>query len=121
MATISDGLGHEISTTSRSNGDGSKGFGFQLQDVLRKSTNSGNYSKTTTYFSYIGKHFSGVARYSYNFTYLNGRVTSYLVHTYNNSSIQSISFGISGKTSEVDAKIVNTVDSFQAFGGERSF
>ena len=90
-------------------------------DVLRKKTNAGVYLHNTDYFSYVGKNFSGLGRYNSNFTYLNGRATTYYIHTYDDSYINSVSFGISGKIAGISASITNVTRSFTAYSGEKAF
>lgn len=121
-AYMSDGEGHEVYTTVRADGDGSKGFGFRLQDYIRLKKDMGLIcEKTTEYFSYIGKHFAGLARYDSKFSSYDGVATSYFVHTYSSASISSVKFGVSGKTAGIDFTITNEQYSFPAFSNDARF
>lgn len=121
-AYMSDGQGNEISTTSRSDGDGRQGFGFQLQDYINKTCYCPVYwPPTTEKFSYIGKHFAGLARYDSKFESYNGVATTYYVHTYDESYISSIRFNVSGKTAGVEFNIANAAQSFPAYSNDVRF
>lgn len=118
-AYISDGLGNNRETNNRSDGDGSKGFGFELQDFARIHSIdiwSGNYT-----LSYVGKHFGGCVVYDSSFTYLDGVATSYYIHTYNNAVINSVEFGVSGKSAGINATIENQSSSFSAYSIDTRF
>lgn len=116
---ITDNEGHTVETTSRSDGDGSKGFGFQLQDYVRINTPDDGYIDTEC--SYIGSHFAATATYSSNFVNLNGVATSYYIHTSDDAKITSVNFGISGKSAGVNATIENVGDSFPAYSTDTRF
>ncbi|WP_186333792.1 hypothetical protein [Paenibacillus xylanexedens] len=118
---ISDGNGNEVTTSNRSDGDGSKGFGFQIQDKIRVKKTWPGITPTTEYFSYIGKHFAGLARYSSDFSSSTGVATTYYVHTWNSTSIDSVKFGVSSKTAGVDVSYKNAGSSFPAFSNDVRF
>ncbi|SYX82455.1 hypothetical protein [Paenibacillus alvei] len=121
-AYMSDGKGNEISTTSRSDGDGRQGFGFQLQDYLNKTCYCPVYwPPTTEKFSYIGKHFAGLARYDSKFDSYRGVATTYYIHTYDEAYISSIKFNVSGKTAGVEFNIANASKSFSAYSNDSRF
>lgn len=120
-AYMSDGSGNEISTTVRADGDGKQGFGFKLQDKLRKIDDLFGYFADTRDFTYIGKHFAGLSRYDSNFTNYSGVATSYYLHTYSEASISSLKFGISGKTAGLDFTITNSQYSFPGFSSDTRF
>lgn len=119
-AYLSDGLGNQITTTSRSDGDGSKGVGFQLQDYARCRVDYAN-TKDANSLSYIGKNFSCVVRYDYNFVSYDGIATSYYAHTYDQAVVNGVTFGVSGKTAGVSFDIANAQYSFPAFGADTRF
>lgn len=121
-AYMSDGEGNEKPTYSRSDGDGSKGFGFQLQDSLLIKCFCPIYLPATEgKFSYIGKHFAGLTRYDSNFSQYTGVATSYYLHTYDEASLTSVKFAVTGKTAGIDFNIVNEKKSFPAFSGDTRF
>lgn len=97
-------------TTNRSDGDGSKGFGFRLQDYV---TSDGN--------SYVGYKWSGSCTYDSNFGSYSGIATGYYLHTWSSTSINSVSFGIEGKTAGIDIEFSSTANSFTAFGSDKKF
>ncbi|GEM_PF-124696 len=120
-AYLSDGEGHEKETYSRSDGNGKKGFGFEIQDKIRKTDNNTIYNITTDDFSYIGKHFGGSVRYTSSFSSWNGNATSYYVHTYNDATLNNVTFGVSGKTAGISFDITNSSESFKAFSIDTIF
>lgn len=111
-AYISDGNGHSVSTYSRSDGNGAKGFGFKLQDYAR-SWNDG--------VSYVGKHFAAQVSYGSNFTNYHGVATSYYVHTWNAATLNSVSFGINGKQAGLSFNITNPSYSFVSYSIDKRF
>jgi hypothetical protein len=119
-AYMSDGKGREISTTSRSDVDGAKGFGFRLQDYVRLNENTAYVS--TANATYIGKHFAGVVKYDSKFGSYDGVATSYYEHTWDKASIKSITFtGDTSKTAGVSAEITDSQYSFPAFSSDARF
>ncbi|MGE6227571.1 hypothetical protein [Paenibacillus chitinolyticus] len=118
---MSDGQGNEVTTTVRSDGDGSKGFGFQLRDAIRKKCTCIVYTSTPDNFSYIGKHFSGLTRYDQSFGSVSGNATTYYLHTYSSASISSIQFGISGKVAGLQYTITDSQYSWPAFSSDKKF
>lgn len=121
-AYISDGLGNESYTKNRSDGDGRKGIGFEIQDKLRARKKVGTYwPPDTSEFSYIGKHFAGLARYNSNFANYDGIATTYYIHTYESASIQSVDFGVQGQSAGVKATLINKQYSFPAYSDDTGF
>ncbi len=95
-------------TTNRSDGDGSKGFGFRLQDSRIGST-------------YVGYIWYGACTYDYRFGSYSGIATAYYIHTYNSASITSVSFGVDGKTGGLNVELSNTKESFVAYSNDTRF
>lgn len=107
-------LTRNTSTTNRSDGDGSKGFGFQLQDeAFTLSFNSPT--------QYIGYKWFGSCTYDSNFASYSGIATGYYIHTYNSAAINSITFGVTGKIAGVNISIANVNDSFAAYSSDTIF
>lgn len=97
------------STSNRSDGDGSKGFGFRLQDGWQ---NIGNY---------VGHKWSGVCTYDNWFGNYNGVATAYYIHTYNEANLKSVTFGKNGTTAGIEANIEAVESSFTAFSNDTVF
>ncbi|MCT4544815.1 MAG: hypothetical protein N4A63_14870 [Vallitalea sp.] len=102
-AQISDGEGNIETTDNRTDGNGEKGFGFQFQDYAKCY----KVELAKVYYTYIGKHFGGSCVYDKNFTEYDGCATTYYRHTYNKAKLNSVSFGVSGKTAGVEFSITN--------------
>lgn len=119
-AMISDGEGREVETGSRSDGDGSKGFGFELQDKVRLNVSPGSFIEPEE-CSYLGKHFGGTLTYDGDFTYFDGIATSYYVHTYEEAYISGVKFGVDGETAGVEISVANRADSFKAYSRDTEF
>ncbi|WP_167957727.1 hypothetical protein [Anaerosporobacter faecicola] len=111
-AFITDDKGTYVSTSNRSDGDGSKGFGFRLQDYVRT---------TGLYNYYIGYKWSGLCNYDTWFGNYSGIATAYYIHTYKSASISSVSFGVDGKNAGINASISNESNSFQCFSNDKKF
>jgi hypothetical protein len=99
------------STTDRTDGDGKSGFGFRLQDYVIPS--SIPYAAP----DYVGYRFCGQCIYNSNFTNYHGNATTYYVHTWNNTAVSSVSFGISGKVAEINVSLGSSTDYFLAYSG----
>ena len=100
-------------TRSRSDGDGSKGFGFRLQDsVVPNSVGLG---------SYVGKFWYGYCTYSQNFQNYSGVATGYYAHTWSQTIINSVSFGYQGAVAGVQVGFSNNEKSFVAYGTDKRF
>lgn len=99
---------YRASTSNRSDGDGSKGFGFRIQDHWKSGY-------------YVGHKWSGLCTYDRWFGNYNGVATAYYIHTYDSASLESVSFGFDGKTAGISATITNSVKSFTAFSADKSF
>ena len=85
---LSDGEGRTVETSVRSDGDGRLGFGFRMQDKT--------YVKGWANYTYVGKHFSASTRYDSRFSNYHGVATTYYAHTWNQTSIQSLTVGANG-------------------------
>lgn len=99
---------NRVTTTNRSDGDGSKGFGFRLQDKV-----------LCPLFSdvlYVGYKWYGSCTYDANFATYDAVATAYYTHTYSTASITSIKFGIDGKNAGVEVVVANEEVSFTGFG-----
>lgn len=79
---------YRASTSNRSDGDGSKGFGFRIQDHWKSGY-------------YVGHKWSGLCTYDRWFGNYNGVATAYYIHTYDSASLESVSFGFDGKQQEL--------------------
>lgn len=100
-----------VTTTNRSDGDGSKGFGFRLQDKLSSNSlvNSG----------YIGYRWYGSCTYDSNFSSFACIATGYYIHTYGSAEIKDIQFGVEGKTAGLSVNIEKVTKSFTAFSSDK--
>lgn len=111
--TISNNGQNDTRTSSlRSDGNGSLGFGFRVQDFAYYNTSG---------LDYMGSHWSIVGKFDDNFTYFHGIATEYYVHTWSSSSINSVNFGVDGKKAGVSVDINNTSHYFTVFGADTSF
>lgn len=96
-------------TDNRSDGDGSQGFGFRLQDYVYGVSN------------YIGYKWYGSCTYDEAFGTYNGVATAYYIHTYGSAEIQNIQFGVSGKTAGLEVSISAENKSFIAHSTDKTF
>lgn len=110
---ITDGNKY-VSTSYRSDGDGSKGFGFRLQDYIY-STNMG------CLYHYVGETWSGLCNYDSWFGSYSGVATAYYIHTYSSASLSGVEFGVDGKTAGISASISKESDSFTGFSSDTRF
>ena len=96
-------------TSNRSDGDGSRGFGFRLQDYYAGS------------YTYIGYRWYGSCTYNSNFANFSGVATAYYMHTWSSTSINSISF--TGGTSGVGITATFSGDNryFSAYSSDTPF
>ena len=113
-AYISDGGDKLVSTNNRSDGDGSKGFGFKLQDYIY-------LANAATTNKYVGYKWYGSSTYDANFSSYSGVATAYYIHTYKSASVTSVSFGVNGKTAGINATIAGVSNSFTAFSNDKTF
>ncbi|ANF97110.1 hypothetical protein [Paenibacillus bovis] len=114
-ATLSNGSGTTKESQVRSDGNGRFGFGFRLQDyILRKQ----GYTDT---FTYVGKHFAGLARYDENFEKYSGTATTYYFHTFNKTSLDTITFGVSNTEVGISATYINKGSQIEAYSGDTNF
>jgi hypothetical protein len=112
-AYLNDGIVNESAPTSnRSDGDGSQGFGFRIQDYTYASGSS-------TY--YVGKNFGGLCNYDSWFSSFGAVATGYYSHNYNGVSISSVNFGVSGKTGGVNVLFTNSSYGWTAYGFDKRF
>ena len=110
-AYLEDSLGINRTTTyNRSDGDGSKGFGFRLQDEYQA------YALTQSL--YVGYRWYGSCTYDYNFVYYSCVATGYYIHTYSSAEITGINFGVDGKTAGISVSISNVQKSFEAYSAD---
>lgn len=100
-----------VSTSYRSDGDGSKGFGFRLQD----------YAYISPYDTYVGYKWYGSCTYDTWFGNYSGVATAYYIHTWSSAHINSITFGVEGKTAGVSMDIENRDKSFPAYSFDKTF
>lgn len=103
-----------VSTSYRSDGDGSKGFGFRLQDYIYTS----DFGYTN---HYVGAIWCGLCNYDSYFSTYSGVATAYYIHTYSSASLSGVQFGVSGKTAGIEASISSKSDSFTGFSSDKRF
>lgn len=99
-------------TKNRSDGDGSKGFGFRIQDYMIYEL---------TWSQYIGQTWSGSCTYDQAFGSFSGIATGYYIHTYDDASITSVQFGFDGQSAGISVTIQNQEKSFIAFSNDKRF
>lgn len=104
--TISDTNGKTNSTTNRSDGNGKYGFGYRLQDY------GYNHNR------YVGKGFTSIGKYDIKFTNLNGIATQYYDHTWSGCTIDSITFGVSGKSAGLDVSVSDKNSNFLIYSSD---
>ncbi|MBS6447618.1 MAG: hypothetical protein KH382_08545 [Clostridiales bacterium] len=101
-----------VSTNNRSDGDGSIGFGFRLQDkVSHLPSLLGEYL-------YVGYKWYGSCTYDAKFSTYSGVATAYYTHTYSTATINSVKFGVNGKIGGVEVDISNKEVSFTAYSND---
>lgn len=113
-AAIYDMEGNRVTTQNRSDGDGSKGFGFRLQDYPIRDLFGISYD-------YMGWKWFGSCYYDQNFGSYSGVATAYYVHTWDNAVISGIQFGVTGKSAGIEATINMETKSFTAFSTDKVF
>jgi len=101
-----------VSTSYRSDGDGSKGFGFRLQDYIHANPNDS---------SYVGYKWYGSCTYDSKFGTYNGVATAYYIHTWSSAHITSLTFGVEGKTAGLSVSIDNMQKSFIGYSNDKIF
>lgn len=102
-----------VSTSYRSDGDGSKGFGFRLQDYV--------YGTNITGFGYVGYKWYGSCTYDSDFGVYNGIATAYYIHTWSSAQLTGVSFGAAGKTAGIEATIEASSNSFTGYSSDKTF
>lgn len=100
---------HTESTKNRSDGDGSKGFGFRFQDYI------------VDFDTYVGQKWGGSCTYDSWFGMYNGVATAYYIHTYDTTELNSVSFGLDGKTAGINASLSVEKNYFTAFSNDTAF
>lgn len=109
-AYIKDKYSNYMKTTSsRSDGDGSKGFGFRMQDYKE-----GDYT-------YVGYRWYGSCTYDSNFANFSGIATAYYAHTYSNTNISSISFTAGSSGVGVTIGFTENRNCFKAYSSDTPF
>lgn len=101
------GDNYSISTTNRSDGDGSKGFGFRLQD-----------KRFTQFNFYRGYYWYGSCTYATGFGSYDGIATAYYTHTYSSANITGVEFGINGENAGVKVTVSIVSQAFTAYGSD---
>ena len=102
-------------TYNRSDGDGSKGFGFRMQDYLYW-----NYPETGS-LDYMGKEWHGTCTYDSTFGTFSGIATGYYIHTYDKCEISSVTFGINGNVAGISVEVSQSNKSFSAYSADKKF
>ncbi|SHN72483.1 hypothetical protein [Desulfitobacterium chlororespirans] len=102
-----------VATSNRSDGDGSKGFGFRLQDYTR-------YNNDGT-LGYVGYQWYGSSTYDSWFGTYSGLATGYYIHTWASTSLTSVEFGVSGNTAGIKAVLSSSSNSFPAYSNDKIF
>ncbi len=103
---------YTVSTTNRSDGDGSLGFGFRLQDYIYQGLIEGKY---------VGYKWYGSCTYNSSFGSYSGLATSYYIHTWSNAVINSIGFNASTTGAGLVLGITNAHNSFPAYSTDTPF
>lgn len=112
---ISSPSGENVSATYyRSDGDGSLGFGFRLQDCLKMRT-------TIVDWEYVGYRWYGMCTYDANFANYGGVATAYYIHTWESTRITSLGFGISGESAGIEVGYSYQDNSFEAYSSDLRF
>ena len=104
---------YTVSTQNRSDGDGSKGFGFRLQDY--------RYNTEWNDLMYVGYEWYGSCTYDLDFAYYSGIATAYYIHTWNTTTISSITFGYDGKAAGIEVQLSSQANSFLAYSSDKRF
>ena len=106
-AYIEDNSGSQRETTeNRSDGDGSLGFGFRLQD---------KQFSTPTFTTYVGYIWYGACTYDSQYASFDAVATSYYTHTYSTATINGVSFGVQGKSAGVTVDVSKQSKSFTGY------
>lgn len=105
--------GNTVSTVNRSDGDGSKGFGFRLQDYTKREQNGS--------VSYSGYKWFGYTTYDNWFGNYSGVATAYYIHTWNSTSITGVTFGYDGKSAGINVTFSTDSNRFIGFSSDKTF
>ena len=106
-AYIEDNSGSQRETTdNRSDGDGSLGFGFRLQD---------RQFSPPTFTTYVGYIWYGACTYDSQFASFDAVATSYYTHTYSSATINGVTFGVQGKNAGVTIDVSKGSKSFTGY------
>lgn len=100
-------------TYNRSDGDGSKGFGFRMQDYI--------YSLGSIDYAYMGKEWYALCVYDSNFMNFSGVATGYYIHTYDSCEISSVTFGLNGNIAGISIGVTDEAHHFKAFSSDTRF
>lgn len=115
-ASISNGVsgaGYDgILTSNRADGNAELGFGFRLQDEVRRNDDTGE-----KYF--LGTKWAGACTYDSTFADYNGVATSYYAHTWNSCTIE-VEFGISANPS-LNVSVSNSKEGFRLYSTDTRF
>lgn len=112
-AYIVDNSGSQKETTNnRSDGDGSVGFGFRLQD---------RQFSTPNFTTYVGYIWYGACTYDSQFASYNAVATGYYTHTYASAKIKSVNFGVQGSNAGVTVSVSNESNSFTGYSTDTKF
>lgn len=101
---------NKVTTYNRSDGDGSKGFGFRMRDKV--------ITPSLSTVLYVGYQWYGSCTYDANFSSFEGAATAYYIHTYSTANIDGIEFGLDGKTAGVQFDISEEELSMTAYSSD---
>jgi hypothetical protein len=107
-----DGAGNNWSSYTPSHGDGSLGVAFDFQDqvYIQSIDIWGNPT-----VRYRGFGYAATVTYDSNFVNYNGKARTFYGHTWNSTSIDSVSFSGSGSTFGVNINFSSTSNRFPAY------
>lgn len=97
-----------IETDNPTNGDGKLGVEFELQDKCP-------YNPTDV--RYIGARFGCQIWYSSDWSTFNGKARTVYAHTWSSTTINSVKFGVSGKTAGFDITFSSSNNRFSCVNG----
>lgn len=114
-ALITDGGSWTASYTNPKWGTGVNGTAFEIQDKIK--LNRVPLLISASDCSFLGKNFSVTITYDSKFSNYHGYARTLYTHTWSSTYIDSIKFGVSGKTFGADVVIKNGTNSFTIFNG----
>lgn len=112
IATITLIGSQKVTTNNRSDGDGSLGFGFRLQD---------RQLSTPTFTTYIGHIWYGACTYDEQFASFDAVATGFYTHTYSSATITDVTFGVQGKNAGVNVVLSDMKKGFTGYGADTKF